>query len=135
LTRKRKGKASILGNIRGVGTFAILILVMFSLLIFVALYGADFGFTTPMGTSLIQVIPPVFLITLSFWVIKDSQNPLFIGGAFMFLGISMAYLLQILYDHDVVNDAILFPGTLAQAMIIIVVACTILGGAVAISKR
>ena len=125
-----------MGNIKGIGTFAMIMAIILALVIFLYLYGAPFGFTAAMGASLIVVLPFVFTTILSLFILKQSSDsPIFAIGGFGGVGISISFLMMGLHNEGYLTDAMIGGGaTVEIAMFWVFFVILVLGGAVAVIK-
>jgi hypothetical protein len=120
-----------MGDLRGVGTFAVIVLVVIVIIMFLILYGPAFGFTDAMSKSLINVFPFIFALMISLFLLtKSSDSPIFVVAAFGGIGVSVAFLLNALHNEGYLTDAMLAPASIQQCMFWSVIVCLIIGAAV-----
>jgi len=112
-----------------------IIAIIIGLLIFISQYGSEFGFTSAMTSDIIAVIPSIFLLLISFWVIISMRSPLFVIGGFGVLGIGTAYLMKTLYDLSIVTGAMLGGATIEATMLITFIVCILIGGVTAVGFK
>jgi len=132
---KRRYRGSFMGNIVGVQSLVILLVVMFAGIMFLMYAGTTFGFTSDMTNTLISLSPSMFGFIVCAWIAREARSPLFIGGAVMGIGIVVAYTVYSLHGAGILSDATFFPSTLQDAMVYVVVFFVFLGGACAAMLR
>jgi hypothetical protein len=120
-----------MGNMRGVGLFAVIAVITIGVIMFLQMAGEQFGFTAAMSASLINVFPWVLVAMISIFILSVyGDNAAFFVGGFLGIGISMSFLLKAIHEEGYLTDMMMGGATIEIIMWWCFIICAIIGAAV-----
>jgi len=117
-------------------TYAAVIMMLGAFILFFTMgFGDKLGLDADMGAALLDVLPGIFLVICSIVLITGVAGQILAIIGYGASGVSIAVLLQEMYDANILIDSMLGGATIAQYEIIITIFGLLLGTVAFMSRR
>lgn len=112
----------------------LLMILIASMLTFFVIYNDLFQLTDAQAESLITFIPDIAFFSVTVYVTKNSRGVLK-SGAFIMVGLAVAFFLGTAYTEDIISDTMLQDLTIAQYQTLVIAASVLVGSILYMGKR